>query len=313
MLKSIFGRRQQKQIAVLPGLFRKILEVYPDSFTYESLMKDTYFYLHCFLFQEKTFQTQVLFPYFGLNMPNTILASEFRDEFYPLFFKSLMETFYVKTPEELEIISANRSMDKCIIQEVIRPATGVASHLRLVVSPGYLGRNREDCKVTYGMTDQEMDEHTIRAAVALYSTKQSEHRSNHKHGGKAIALTGVGGLEKIARNEERILNCLGIDPANRKVPKEVFDAIFEKRDDEGKRLYDYLRYVDPNDIGIDIMYGYSELQGDTNPRWYMLETQIGPDNRFVEEARAMVPDYIARERLRQALRLADNLRLAHSA
>jgi hypothetical protein len=292
MLKKIitgyFKHADKKASKYLPGLMLKIAEEYPESYPARFLLDDPY--LCNGIFIDKEFQSRVMFPYFNIPSPITLKAQDFHDDFYPAFLKNCFETRFVSSKEELADISGGRDLEHCIIQEYIQPATSMASHIRMVVTPIYRGMFRREMSERYHLSNTEIDDLSIRAAVVLYNTNPEERRSNHKHGGKPIPLTGEGRLSEIPVEEERILEDLKINPADRHIPAEIVDYIYGQRDSEEQRLYDYLRLYPgfSYDVGLDIMFGKSALRPDEHPLWYMLEVQMGPDNGFLHESKAWI-------------------------
>jgi hypothetical protein len=282
-------KRKRSKFEDVPGLIIKIGQLYPDR---HSLKKNHIDHLSLrLLFIEKSFQSLVLLPYFGINTPYTLPANEFKGEFFPAFLKSNRHTIYIpdKSRYENEIAQLDPGILKYyIMQQNIEPATQIATHIRLVVTTSYFPPLDRENKLKYGIDNALADELSIRGAVVLYSTNPDEHRSNHKHGGKAIALTGKGALENITEYEAGLLTDLGIDPNRRRIPAEIISDVFEKRDMLGYRLHDYLHYVDNREVGLDFMLGCPSSGNEKLPCWYGLETQTGPDNDALHETHAWI-------------------------
>src|SRR4030042_3323186 len=142
MFGGLFSRKPEP----VPSLLLKVEQEFGDMYSADRLMHDKNLRTLCRaeLMSEKRFHNKVLFPHFGIPTPTTIVATDFHDEFYPLFLKGgRIDTLYIDSADELAQYRRKHDFGYHIIQEYIKPATQVASHIRLVVAPIFQER-RED-------------------------------------------------------------------------------------------------------------------------------------------------------------------------
>jgi hypothetical protein len=254
----------------VPELYRLTEEEYTPQYTAKMFLRDFLFFRIRFF--EKRFQNRVLFPYLGINTPFTVRATDFNDEFYPLFIKNTVATHFVSNSAELDTYRDSGWFQYAIIQQYIQVSTVTPSYIRLVLK-----------------TLQRNDNETIEGAAVLYSQEVGKFWSNPKKGG-VIPLTGQDSQGHLSEFEIQILRNLDIDPKHPSVPLDILNSVFNLRDNDGRRLYDFLHLLDYH-VGIDVVYGipFSFNQSSTyNPEWYFLELQHGPDNRFLHEANAWI-------------------------
>ncbi len=273
----MFGRLFSRNPIPVPALCLEAEQEFGEMYGANMLMQDIDVCLK--LMYEKRFQSRVLFPHFGIPAPKTLLATEFQHEFYPLFLKDDFRTQYIGSAEEISNQDLEFHGRPRIVQEYIKPTTSVPSHLRLVVESRH-----------------QVDEDRIKGVAILYNTTKGEHMSNHRRGGKGIALTGKGALEDISDFEMQILADLRIDPHNREIPAEILRCVYELRSCDGKRLYDYLGWAGFR-VGIDAVFGcpfsYDHSgHGESMPKWYFLEVQPGPSTKLLEEIGALLPEKV---------------------
>jgi hypothetical protein len=249
-------------------IYDKLYEYFPS---YDPRIYDLGIY-----FSNKIFQAKVLFPWCNVPCPTSYTYTEFKENIFPVFVKDSQETdiFYSLTEYQDYIQTRFKGFEKyTIIQDNITPVTfnqnnmSFASHLRLVIN--YAQRINP-----------------VLGAVLLYNPNIAERRSNGRHGGIAIPLTGNGKHSNISEIEMKILDAWNINPENREIPDRILTMLFDKTSPANESLFDFCSYSPTTDLGIDIMLGRS--QTDIKDMFYFLELNHAPANKIIAKSDAWI-------------------------
>jgi hypothetical protein len=266
-IKSLFGKKQYP----IPALYSNFAKEYGTDMDF--LLNQGMMYISSKM-PERRFQSFVLFKSLGIPSPDTSRASEFNDEFFPLFLKVSVSTRLITESRQMDGLYGENVLAEAVAQSYIENSAPRRAYIRTVVDA------------------YKEKEKSIMGSVVFYSLDEDRWNYPPKEWG-VIPLTGK--LKKLNALEQEILVSMNIDSGNPMIPDEILDPIFNNYDADGNSFFSYLRFYQMLGLdapGIDNVYGlpftFSEGFAPGDQRWEFLEVQHGARNDLLKEAGAWI-------------------------